>query len=476
MRATSRFLSARTAMTIARNVFPVPAGPIAKVSVLAAIVATSARWPAVLGRTRGRAPSSRASAGSCARLRAVARAGERDVVGRNLRAAARAAASIAASTSSARAHGAAVAADVDAVAVEAQHDRDQRFERVEVLVAVAAEADGFGEPAEVEGRLAGDRRHLWARTRRTGREGVNAARSAAENLGQNDGLRACAGSAKAARMKPWPPRAAWSGSAGVAAGTEPTAVRSGGSGRRRRGTRRRRSRANRGAGARPAAARTGRPAPPAAACGGSLVGARLASRLPVGLDGLPIDASRPPASGPAATISVDRDDRDQEPEEVVHLRRGAAGGGGGNVDCDSPTSDPIEPRISVSALMLLKLVVVHHAEVTGAERFGDRLRDLRLGLDDLGAHGLRLGLLFLFGGLRGVLPFGGLGLRDAPVGFGLRGLQVGADVLADVDVGDVDRHDFERGPGIEAFGKHRLRDAVRDTRGLPCDRWPRRRR
>ncbi len=43
IRDTSRFLSARTAMTIARNVLPVPAGPIANDSVLAAIAATSAR-------------------------------------------------------------------------------------------------------------------------------------------------------------------------------------------------------------------------------------------------------------------------------------------------------------------------------------------------------------------------------------------------------------------------------------------------
>ena len=69
---------------------------------------------------------------------------------------------------------------------------------------------------------------------------------------------------------------------------------------------------------------------------------------------------------------------------------------------------------------------------------------------------LRLGLLLLFGGLRRILPLGGFGLRDAAVGFGLRGLQLGADVLADVDVGDVDRHDLERRSGIEPFGEHRL--------------------
>ena len=62
--------------------------------------------------------------------------------------------------------------------------------------------------------------------------------------------------------------------------------------------------------------------------------------------------------------------------------------------------------------------------------------------------------------MRGVLPFRRFGLRDAPVGFGLRRLQFGADVLADVDVGDVDRNDFESGSGVEALGEHGFADAV----------------
>ena len=38
----------------------------------------------------------------------------------------------------------------------------------------------------------------------------------------------------------------------------------------------------------------------------------------------------------------------------------------------------------------------------------------------------------------------GLGAGDARVGLGLVGLQAGADVVAHVDVGDVDRDDLER--------------------------------
>ena len=39
--------------------------------------------------------------------------------------------------------------------------------------------------------------------------------------------------------------------------------------------------------------------------------------------------------------------------------------------------------------------------------------------------------------------FFGLGTGDAGVGFGLIGLQAGADIFADVDIGDVDRYDLE---------------------------------
>ncbi len=46
------------------------------------------------------------------------------------------------------------------------------------------------------------------------------------------------------------------------------------------------------------------------------------------------------------------------------------------------------------------------------------------------------------------------------VGLGLIGLQSGADVLAHVDVGNVDRHDLKRRLGIQAAFEHRLRDAV----------------
>ena len=71
-----------------------------------------------------------------------------------------------------------------------------------------------------------------------------------------------------------------------------------------------------------------------------------------------------------------------------------------------------------------------------------RLRPVRAALFDLGDH-------FLFGGHGHRAAAFGVGPGNARVGFGLIGLQSGADVLAHVDVGDVDRHDFERGLRIE---------------------------
>ena len=44
----------------------------------------------------------------------------------------------------------------------------------------------------------------------------------------------------------------------------------------------------------------------------------------------------------------------------------------------------------------------------------------------------------------------GFGLGHDEVCMGLVGLQLGTDVVADVDVGDVDREDLERRAGVEA--------------------------
>ena len=55
----------------------------------------------------------------------------------------------------------------------------------------------------------------------------------------------------------------------------------------------------------------------------------------------------------------------------------------------------------------------------------------------------------------------GLGPGHAGVGLGLVGLQPGADVLADVDIGDVDRHDLKRRLRVETAFEHGLGNHVR---------------
>ena len=71
-----------------------------------------------------------------------------------------------------------------------------------------------------------------------------------------------------------------------------------------------------------------------------------------------------------------------------------------------------------------------------------------------------LGLHLLFGGHGFGASAFRLGACHARVGLGLVRLQAGTDVLADVDVGDVDRHDRERRVGIEAARQHGPRDPI----------------
>ena len=110
-----------------------------------------------------------------------------------------------------------------------------------------------------------------------------------------------------------------------------------------------------------------------------------------------------------------------------------------------------------------------------AERLGDRHGDLGLGLDDLGAVFLDGRLHFLLSGHGEGAAFLGLGAGDPRVGFGLKGLQVGADVVADVDIGDVDRQDLVGRAGVEPFLEHSLGDRCRASRapagGFRPSRW-----
>ncbi len=104
--------------------------------------------------------------------------------------------------------------------------------------------------------------------------------------------------------------------------------------------------------------------------------------------------------------------------------------------------------------------VVHDAELAVAEGLGDGEGDFGFGFDDAGAHFLGAGSHFLFeGDSCGAANFG-VGLSDFFVGFGLFGLEFGTDVVADIDVGDVDGEDFEGGASIDAFAEDEFGDGV----------------
>ena len=75
------------------------------------------------------------------------------------------------------------------------------------------------------------------------------------------------------------------------------------------------------------------------------------------------------------------------------------------------------------------------------------------GFDHAGAHFGHARHHFLFRGHGGGAADFGLGLGNEFVGFGLLGLEFGADVFAHVHVGDVDGENFERRVGIEALSR-----------------------
>src|SRR5438105_321115 len=111
-------------------------------------------------------------------------------------------------------------------------------------------------------------------------------------------------------------------------------------------------------------------------------------------------------------------------------------------------------------LDVAEFVVVHDAEVAGAEGFGDGAGNFGFGEDDQGTVFGLLGDVFLVEGDGHGAALFGFGLEAALVGFGLVGLELGADVFADVDVGDVDGEDLEGGVGVEALVEDGLGDVV----------------
>jgi hypothetical protein len=102
----------------------------------------------------------------------------------------------------------------------------------------------------------------------------------------------------------------------------------------------------------------------------------------------------------------------------------------------------------------------HDSQLAFDEGVGQASGHLGLGLDHAGAHLGDAGLHFLFDGHGGGAADFCMGLGDEFVGLRLFGLEFGADVLADVHIGDVDREDFEGGIGIESLVENVFGDAM----------------
>ena len=106
-------------------------------------------------------------------------------------------------------------------------------------------------------------------------------------------------------------------------------------------------------------------------------------------------------------------------------------------------------------------VEIHDAEIALTECVGHRERHLGFGLDDFRLHFLRARLHLRLERDGGGAADLGVSLRHALVGLGLVELQTGADVLADIHVGDVNGENLERGARVEALFERGLADALR---------------
>ena len=82
-------------------------------------------------------------------------------------------------------------------------------------------------------------------------------------------------------------------------------------------------------------------------------------------------------------------------------------------------------------------------------------------LDNFRAHFLRLRPHLLLDRDRGGAPHFRFRLGDALVRVRLLALQFRADVVAHIDIGDIDRKNFERGVAVESLCQHRFGNAIR---------------
>src|SRR5262249_12412795 len=108
------------------------------------------------------------------------------------------------------------------------------------------------------------------------------------------------------------------------------------------------------------------------------------------------------------------------------------------------------------SLNIAQVIIIDDSQMSLPEGVSDCHRDLGFGRNDLGAIFLDGGLHFLLSGDGEGTTLFGLGASDTGVGFRLKGLKVGANVVANVDISDVDRENLVRCSSVEPLLEHAL--------------------
>lgn len=107
------------------------------------------------------------------------------------------------------------------------------------------------------------------------------------------------------------------------------------------------------------------------------------------------------------------------------------------------------------------MIVIHDTQISLLEGFCHSLWHFGLGFDDLRLHFLGIGAHFLFLGDGHGTAFFGSCLCDLLIRFCLIGLELGADISAYIDIGDIDGEDLKSCPRVETFAEDRTGNVIR---------------